>query len=379
MPWGTTQGIQTPYASQNANVIPFDVFRMAINWFPNRCPLLYQLSKLPLNALTFYMNNDTYRPRTVANTAAYTSADTTLTVADTTGITNGDILEIGSERLLVTAVNNSTVVTVVGAQEGTTQANHANNSVVTIVTNARTGADVDQLAMSRLASATAQYSQTVQHAYQVGGSLQSTTNFMDGAITPLDRDRMMAVQHVMDDFERALYFGKGQALSSTVNNQSMKGCKTILATNSVTSPTNASSYKPSDFNRDTLQKAINAGGEPNLLLVSTDFMSGLSTWGYTLQHLDVGTTELGIKPTIYNVSFLGGVRLVPAPLLGTGTAIALNTLEVKLRIKRALNDYPRGRRGDAEEGDMIMEGALDIENESHQAWVSGITTFAVQS
>jgi hypothetical protein len=382
MAWGTTQGIQVPYPSVNANAIPFDVFRMAINYYPNRCPLLYMLMKAPLNALTFYMNSDTYRPRTTTLGGAYTSAGATLTVADSTGITNGDILEIDSERFLVTAINNSTTVTVTGAFEGTTQANHNNNSTVTIVTNARTGADVDQNALSRLPSTVAQYAQTCQQAYQVGGAFQSTGNYMDGAITPLDRDRMMAVQHVVDDFERACYYGKGAALSSTVGNQAMKGIQTICTTNKTTSPTNASSYKPSDFTRDVLQSCFNAGGNPDLILVSTGFLSGLFTWGYPLQLLDAGATELGVRPNVYIVPFVGGCQLMAAPLLGTSTnfaAIALNTNEVRLRIKRALFDKPRGSRGDAVEGDMIMEGAIDVENEGHHSWTSGITGFAVQS
>lgn len=379
MPWGTTQGIQVPYPSSNANVIPPDIFRMAINFFPERCPLLYNLSKFPLNALTFYTNDDTYRPRTTTLGGAYTSTGTTLTVSDSTGITVGDVLEVDSERFLVTAINNATTVTVTYAFEGTTNANHSNSSTVTIVTNARTGADVDQSAMSRLASAVAQYAQTVQHPYQVGGSLQSTSNFMGGLTTPLDRDRMMAIQHVMDDFERAMYYGKGQALSSTISNQTMKGFKTRLTTNNTTSPTNASAYKPSDFNRDTLQKCLTNGGSPNLILVSSDFLQGLHTWGWNLQLVDAGASELGIKPTVYTTPFIGSCMLVPAPLLATGTAIAMNTREVRIGIKRRLFDKPRGSRGDAEEGDIIMEGAIEVENESHHAWVSGITGWAVQS
>lgn len=379
MPWGATQGIQTPYQSVNANAIPFDVFRMAINWFPNRCPLLYQLSKLPLNSFTFYTNDDTYRPRTTTLGGAYTSTGTTLTVADTTGLSVGDVLEVDSERFLVTTINNANTVTVTYAFEGTTNANHNNASTVTIITNARTGADVDQSAMSRIPSTVAQYSQTIQHPYQIGGSLQSASNYMDGAITPLDRDRMMAIQHVMDDFERACYLGKGQALSSTVSNQTMKGFKTRLTTNNTTSPTNASSYKPSDFNRDVLQKCFTYGGEPDMILVSSEFLTGLFTWGYTLQQLNVGETELGIKPTVFTVPFLNGVRLIPAPLLPSYTAIAFNTREVRLRIKRDLMIKERGSRGDAIEGDVIMEGAIEIENESHHAMVSGITGFAVQS
>lgn len=379
MAYGDTQGIHLPYATTNANGIPFDVMWMAINFFPQRCPLMYQLSKKPLGALSFYMNSDTYRPRTQTLNAAYTSAATTLTVLDTTGIDVGDILNIELERFVVTAVPSATTLTVTGAAEGTTQSNHANTTAVTIVTNARTGGEVDQNALSRLLSGTVQYSQTSQKAYQIAGSLQSATNFLGGRITPLDRDRMMAVQHVMDDFERAMYYGKGQALSSTVTRQTMKGMATLCSTNNVTSPTNASAYKPSDFTRDLLQSCFTSGGKPDIILVSSQFLGGLSTWGFGLQLLPAGATELGVKIEEYTVPFLGNVKLIPAPLLDGYTAIALNTQEVSIALKRRLDIFPRGRRGDAEEGDVIMEGAIDCENESHHAYCTGITGFAVQS
>lgn len=379
MAWGDTAGIHTPYPYSNANAIPPDVFRMAIDYFPNRTPLLYWLSKLPLDALTFYQNDDTYRPRTDVLTAAYTSTGTSLTVADTTGYDVGDVLQIESENFYVTAIANATTLTVVGASQGTSQANHANNTAITLITNAATGGEVDKNALSRLPATTAQYAQTVQHAYQVGGSLQSTANFMGGQITPLDRDRMMALQHCMDDFESAMYFGVANVFSSTVTRQTMGGFKSRCTTNKVTSPTNGSAYKPSDFTRDVLKAPFASGGQPNLVLVSTDFLTGLSTWGFTLQRLDAGVTALGVQPDVFYVPFLGGVRLVPAPLLPTGSAIALNTMECRIRIKRQLYDKPRGSRGDATEGDMIMEGAIEIENQSHQAWVSGVTGYAVQS
>jgi len=379
MAYGDTAGIHLPYATTNANGIPFDVMWMAINYYPDRCPLMYRLMKKPLGAMSFYMNSDTYRPRATTLTAAYTSAGTSVTVADTTGFDVGDVLNIDSERLLVTAIANSTTLTVVGAQEGTTQANHANAAAVTIITNARTGGEVDQNALQRLLAGTVQYAQTSQKAYQVSGALQSATNFLGGRTTPLDRDRQMAVQHVMDDFERALYYGKGQALSSTVTRQTMKGLSTLCATNNTTSPTNASAYKPSDFTRDVLQTCFTYGGKPDIILVSPKFLSGLATWGFPLQLLPAGASELGVDIKQYTVPFIGGVTIVPAPLLDGYDTIAVNTEEVSIALKRRLDVYPRGRRGDAEEGDVIIEGAIDVENESHHSYTTGITGFAIQS
>jgi hypothetical protein len=37
---------------------------------------------------------------------------------------------------------------------------------------------------------------------------------------------------------------------------------------------------------------------------------------------------------------------------------------------------PRGSRGDAVEGDWIAEGAIEVENEQHHAWLEGITAFS---
>jgi hypothetical protein len=90
-------------------------------------------------------------------------------------------------------------------------------------------------------------------------------------------------------------------------------------------------------------------------------------------------SELGIAADVFVVPFLGGTRLVPAPLLQSGTAIAFNSVECRIRLKRPLFDQPRGIRGDALEGDMIMDGALDVENEYKHAMVTGVTGFAVQS
>jgi hypothetical protein len=68
--------------------------------------------------------------------------------------------------------------------------------------------------------------------------------------------------------------------------------------------------------------------------------------------------------------------LVEAPLLRPFTAVALTSSEIRLRVKRNEFWSPRGVRGDAFEGDLIAEGAIELANESHHAWVEGITAFS---
>jgi hypothetical protein len=56
--------------------------------------------------------------------------------------------------------------------------------------------------------------------------------------------------------------------------------------------------------------------------------------------------------------------------------IALTSEEALMAMKRPLFDKPRGSRGDSTEGDIIAEAAIELHNESHHAWVSGITGFS---
>ncbi len=383
MAFGANAGIQVPYPSLNANVIPFDVYRLAINWFPNRTPLFARLPKNPLGAMSFYCNSDNYRPRNpIARTnAAYTSAGASITVTDGTVFDVGDVLLIESERFLVTAVNTNNTITVTPSFENTSQANHANNTAITLVTNVTDGATVDKNALSRLPSTVVQYSQTVQHAYQVGGALQSSTNYMGGSISPFERDQAMAIQHTVDDFEGALIYGKGTTggASSSLNQQTMKGLKTLFTTNSTTSATNGSAYKPTDFITDGLQKCYNAGGQPNTIICSQSFLTGMATWGWLLQRLENTPNELGVLADTFVVPFLGGVKLIPHPLMVAGDVAIFNDAEVRIALKRKLFVQPRGVRGDAIEGDVIIEGALDVENEYKGAWIGGVTGFAVQT
>ena len=90
------------------------------------------------------------------------------------------------------------------------------------------------------------------------------------------------------------------------------------------SPVNGSAYGSSDLIRDTLQAARQNGGEPDLLVVSTNFMSGFATWGQAIQRVPAGQTVFGTPINVLEAPFLHGVTIVEAPLLRPYTAIALD-------------------------------------------------------
>ncbi|MGO9598113.1 MAG: DUF5309 family protein [Isosphaeraceae bacterium] len=376
-------GPLTQFTAFNAGVIPNDVFGVAINWFVNRTPLVSRLAKLPTGAPQFLVTNDNYRPRSnpLNNGAQVTTTATTIGMTDASIFDIGDVLQLEQEYLLVTGTPDSgtsaaNTLTVTRGYAGTAAAAHNDQLPVFLVSNSRTGAELNVTSVSRIPQAVTQYCQTVQHAYQVGGALQSDHNYITGFATPLDRDRMLAIQHVMDDFESACYYGKGVPISATGSRPLMKGISSLLQTNVVTTPTNGAAYKPSDLVRDTMQACFNGGGNPTVLVVSTDFLSGFAVWGHAAMRLNAGSNVFGTPIDLFEAPFLSGISIIPAPLLRPGTAICLSDPEVRIRLKRPMIDKPRGSRGDAFEGDIIMEGAIEVDNEAHHAWVTGVTAFA---
>lgn len=370
------QGIETPYAFLAG--IATDVSQVAINFFVNRTPVYSRFAHVPSGALTFTIVGNNFRPNsTTVNENPFAQGDGTLTVADGSIFLAGDVIEIENEQLLVTAVSTNDL-TVTRGYASTVDAAHANTTTVYLIGNSRTGGEVDQLGISRIPATVVQNLQTFQHPVQIGGSLASATNYAlpPGVSSLLGLERINAMQETADDYERSCYYGKGVALAAATTRPAQVGLRSLLTTNNTTSPTNAGAYGPDDLIRDAIEPCFARGGQPDTLLVSTNFMTGLALWKIPVLRLDAGVTRFDVAIDAFEVAFLPGITVIPAPLLRPGTAISLSSGEVRNRMKRPMFDKPRGSRGDAEETDIIMEAAIEVFNESHHAWVSGITGFA---
>ncbi len=378
MPNAYLQGIQN--SLDNQAQIRNDVQAVAINWFVNRCPLVTRLPRVAVGSTVFSMVNRAFRSRVATLTADVTAIDTDFVLNDASAFMNGDVFEMPSgERveLVKDPVVDTNTIKVKRGVESTTPAVASSGDALRLIANSRTGSEVDQSAIAFKPVAISQYCQTWQHPVQVGGSYQAAAGFQGspGAQTPFDQSRMDALQNLLDDMEVSSYYGLGEAPSAT-GRPKQKGLKTLLVSNKILSPTNAGAYKPTDLIRDTLEKCRMKGGDPDVLIVSTNFMTGLATWGHAAQRIDAGTNIFGTPIDVFEAPFLGGLSIIEAPLLKSGTAICLTSAEVRMRMLRNEFWNPRGSRGDAIEGDWVAEGAVEVDNESHHAWVEGITAFS---
>ena len=370
------------------------------NWFANRNPLVTRLPYVPVERVDFQMFTHKYRARsTVLGTAVSSAAQATLTVADATFLMNHDVLEIvdsatgNVERVQISGdPTSSTTVNVtrglwsqIGGVSGTTPlSSAAANSTVNLIGNSRNGAEVNQTGLTTVGVSRTQYCQTFQFPVQIGGSAQTArSQVLPGGIqTPFDFNMTVQLQNMVDDIENCLYYGIAQAPNDSAGvTAKMNGLRSIFQTNNISSltgatPVNAAAYGSTDLIRDTLQAARSGGGDPDLLVVSTNFMSGFATWGQAIQRVPAGETVFGTPINVLEAPFLHGVTIVEAPLLRPFTAIALTSSEVYIRNKRNPFWQLRGSRGDMVEGDWIAEMAIEIVNESHHAWVEGITAFS---
>ena len=378
MPNAYLQGIQTAFDNQAE--IRNNIYAVASNWFVNRCPLVTRIPRVPVGSTTFTIVSRGHRTRTAALAAAVAPGDTQITLADASAFMNGDVLELASgERVEIMADPNpfTNAVTVRRGAESTTPAAGVVNDTIRLIGNSRTGAEINQNGVALKPVGTTQYCQTWQHPVQVGGSLQASSSFesVSGMRSPFDQYKMDALQNLMDDMEYSAYYGRGEDPSIS-GRPKQKGLRSLLPSNVTLNPVNAGAYKPTDFIRDTIQQCRVSGGEPDVLLVSPNFMTGLATWSMPVQRINAGVNVFGTPIDVFEAPFLGGLSIIEAPLLKPYSAVCLTSSEVRMRMKRNEFWNPRGNRGDAYEGEWIAEGAIEVDNQAHHAWVEGITAFS---
>lgn len=372
-----------------------DVTVCVRNFYQNLNPLVTRLANIPVDRVDFVIYTHPFRPASSTLGVAISSTSTaTLTFANANfapSLMNHDVLEVtdsatGNVEVMQLSGDptSSTVVPVTRALAGTSALSSiTNGSTVNLITNSRTGDEINQTALTTIGTPFTQYCQTVQSPVSVGGSAQTNRAAVlpGGIASPFSFNQTLQLQNHLNDVERAMMYGHGQApvdnqVAASATTAMMFGIRNILTTNNTKSPVNAGAYGSSDFMRDTLNACVATGGNPNLMFVSSNFMQAFEIWGMAVQRLSAGATEFGTPINIIKAPFLDDITIVQAPLLRPFTAFACNTDEVYTRWKRQVYWNLRGNVGDRVQGEWISESAIQVENEQHHAWVEGITAFS---
>lgn len=366
--------------------------------FINETPLITRLPREVAEGQVYNMITYDVRPRTYTLAAAFTASgadlDITLATEGASSLMVGDVLEVldtagtASERVEVTEIVSNTVVNVRRAREGTTviantAAGAAASLVVTLIGNSRTGAEVDVAGKRTVRTLTPQYVQTFQSPVQVGGLANAVRNtrLPAGFSDVFSLEQQVAMTEMMRDQEYSSYYGIGEAPSAAGDRAKQKGVrKQISAYNSGSNLKLAAgaSYTFLSFVADAIQKCIDGGGDPDSVICSTSFLTGLLTWGFAKQQITTPRlNELGLPINEIAVPFASGIiTFIPSYQMKAGSACVLTSRDAKMRFIREEFWQQRGLRGDAKEGDFIADTCVELGHPGWHAWVEGITSFA---
>lgn len=179
--------------------------------------------------------------------------------------------------------------------------------------------------------------------------------FPDGIRSPFGFNRAMQLQNMVDDIEKDLYYGVRR----------MKGLFHIIKTNQKMAPHNFEGYTFEQYILDTIDAAKASGGDPDVLIISSDMGDIFKDWGHPLVKVDGGQTVLGTPIRTYGIASLPGISIIEAPLLRSSTTITMTSSEVYIRNK--VNPHWIDREGDP--GSWAAEVAVDVVNEQHFGWL----------
>lgn len=363
----------------------------------NQVPLITHVPESPVGSPIYTINYEMPRPDSYTLAAAVTSAtQTTLTFTNVGTLMQGDILALpgGTETVQVNGDPNTTAntVSVLRAYSGTAVASVANGSVVNLIGNARNGGEINITGVSNLPFSYTQYTQTIQYPIRITGQALATGNYVgiEGATNALQTQMMLKLGDMLNDQERAAYYGPGVAPTSPTARPSMFGIYSILANNAPqninasaytggaipTAPVNAGAFSPIDFAANLLQPALNNLGMVDTVICSPDWQTYFNQMQTPLQRFDVDDEELGGRVTVFRAPFQGDVTIIIAPHLRAGSAIGISRDEIQWDFLRQFQVLPYGIQGDAAMADLVMECSINLRNPLHFTFVSGVTAGA---
>jgi hypothetical protein len=230
-----------------------------------------------------------------------------------------------------------------------------------------------------------QYIQTFQRTVQVGGKAEAISrrngNLPAQAVSLFGYERALKLTEFAEEMEQTFYLGQGEAPSAGGRTK-CKGIKALLPAGNVALPSeigDEAAYTPLSFIRDVIMPSKLAGGQVDICLISTDWITGLAIWDTGAANaIPVGRTYFGEDIRSFRVPMFGNIEFIEAPLLPAGTAIGLTSGDIYIdSIREEFWQGPRqGDTGDLIEGEWIADMAPDLDNPSHHTWVEGVTGWA---
>lgn len=243
-----------------------------------------------------------------------------VTTGDGTKFRNRDILKIEDELVLVTAVATD-ALTISRAFGGSTAAQHAQNSVITLIAPALIQASDTLGARTTTKTGKYNYTQIFEEEVVVSATMQATKKYTRQNDPEYQIGNQLEIIGV--NMERTLLFGrKVQAAAATAG--AMDGIRVVISTNVYNK---AGAALTQAHLEDAMQDIWTAGGSPKLMVVNATQQRRINTFLDGYRETDYSDEVLGTAVRRYKTNF-GSVDIMLDRHMPTDEVLILDTEKI---------------------------------------------------
>lgn len=312
---------------------------------------------------------DTLISLTGALNGSITSNVTTITLSDGDNFQEGHILQVDSERMWVSAVNNSTeVLTVTRAFGGTTGATHADSASVTIVGMARLeGADSDDIAYTDR-TVGSNYTQIFHSEVKVSRSQNQISQY--GIAEEMAYQENKVIPSLTRLLERQFYYGTTSAAGSATTPRTMGGYQAFVTDNKVS----GASLAQSQFENAVKAAYSDGGSGPWSAFVSPTNFQKIKNFYDSSVFLRVDRTENTVGMVVEQIlTPYGMVNLVLDRWAKDSEIAIIDPKHAGFVTFYPFTAEPLAKSGDYERSEVVGEFSLAIRQDKAHAMLSSVS------
>lgn len=303
---------------------------------------------------------------TDALSGSIASAATTITVDDGSKFKSGDVIQIDSEYMWVSGIS-SDVLTVT-RNYGGTQATHADDATVTIITNARLeGDDADYERGIPDISAPYNYTQIFQDDIRVTRTQNKISQY--GIQQEYDYQLANKLKAQMRLMNKAMYVGQRKAGSATTP-RALGGLETFITDNTQSLSSAALTQKDLE---DQIQAAWEDGGTPDTIFCNAWVKRKISSFYTPHVRTERSETRGGVVIDVVETEF-GELSIVMDRWCPSDTLYIVTAEYVGFVPFDEFFTEELAKTGDSMKGQLVGEYTLVAKNNKAHALISGIST-----
>jgi hypothetical protein len=297
-----------------------------------------------------------------------TTNATSFTVADGSLLKVGDVIQIDSEYMVISAIS-SNVVTVYSRSYGGTNATHASTDTIYRVGQARLeGADASYRGLNALGNPY-NYTGIFQEGFKVTGTERAIEHY--GYTDPYVYEARKMIPDMLRLVDRMAFHGVRAAGSATAP-RSAGGLLTFITDNSVNA---GGAIVKADID-DAAEYVTIDGGNPDIFVchpsIARDMRDIIDSSSFV--RIGLMNEDFGMKGVRTIHTQYGSLALIMDRWCPTDKAFVLDSSRAGYYTLRDWETYPLAKTGDADKGEVLGEFSLLVANDKAHGWIYGITT-----